>query len=67
VVAVLHDLTLALGADRIVVLAAGRVRADGAPDDAAVRATLVEVFEGAITIAPVPTAGVARWVAVPRP
>lgn len=65
VVAVLHDLTLALGADRLVVLAGGRVAADGAPDDATLRARLVEVFGGAIAIERIDVAGTARWVALP--
>ncbi len=62
VAAVLHDLTLALAADRIVVIEAGRVRADGSPDDEGVRRTLVEVFGGALSIEPV---GSARWAALP--
>lgn len=62
VAAVLHDLTLALAADRIVVLAAGRVRADGAPDNPQVRRTLVDVFDGALSIERI---GNARWAAVP--
>lgn len=65
VVAVLHDLTLALGADRLVVLADGRVRADGPPADAQVRRTLVEVFGHAITIESIASATGPRWVAVP--
>jgi iron complex transport system ATP-binding protein len=66
VAAVLHDLTLALGADRVVVLAAGRVQADGPPDDAALRATLIDVFDGAIAIERFVDAAGARWVAFPR-
>lgn len=53
VAAVLHDLNLALAADRILVLAQGRVRAEGPPADPAVRAALVEVFDRAIAIAEV--------------
>jgi iron complex transport system ATP-binding protein len=64
VVAVLHDLTLALGADRLVVLAQGRLQADGSPDDARVRAALVEVFGHAVAIERVGGAP-GRWVAVP--
>jgi iron complex transport system ATP-binding protein len=64
VVAVLHDLTLALGADRLVVLANGRLRADGSPDEARVRAALVEVFGHAVAIERVGSAP-GRWVAVP--
>jgi iron complex transport system ATP-binding protein len=50
VLSVLHDLPIALQADRLLVLAHGRVRADGAPRDPAVQAALVSVFEGAIRI-----------------
>ena len=65
VVAVLHDLTLALAADRVLVLDHGRVVGDGAPADAALRATLVAVFEQAFSIEAVAVAGGTRWVAVP--
>ncbi|RZS58062.1 ABC transporter ATP-binding protein [Sphaerotilus mobilis] len=50
VVSVLHDLGLALAADRLVVLAHGQVRAVGRRDDPAVHAALREVFGGAIRI-----------------
>jgi len=50
VVSVLHDLALALLAERIVVMEAGRVRSVGACDDPALHACLVEVFGGAIRI-----------------
>ena len=63
VAVVLHDLTLALGADRLVVLAAGRVCADGPAGDASVRAALVEVFDHAIEIVQIGAPG--RWVALP--
>jgi iron complex transport system ATP-binding protein len=68
VVSVLHDLSLALAADRVVVLAGGRVRADGPPQCPALRAALEAVFEHAIRIQPVaggPAAAAPRWVAVP--
>jgi len=48
VLCVLHDLPIALQADRLLVLDDGRIRADGPPHDPAVQATLVEVFRGAI-------------------
>ena len=48
VLSVLHDLPIALHADRLLVLDAGVLQADGAPTDAAVQATLVRVFGGAI-------------------
>jgi iron complex transport system ATP-binding protein len=52
VVSVLHDLPLALRADRLVVLHEGRVHAQGASADPVVHAALVDVFEGAIRIEP---------------
>ena len=65
VVSVLHDLTLALAADRLVVMQRGRVVADGAVDDAALREQLVQVFDHAFSIEPVVAGGVTRWVALP--
>jgi iron complex transport system ATP-binding protein len=50
VVSVLHDLSLALAADRLVVLAGGQVKAAGGRDDPVVHAALREVFGGAIRI-----------------
>jgi iron complex transport system ATP-binding protein len=67
VAAVLHDLTLALAADRVLVMNAGRVVADGAPADAHLRTALQSVFDHAFTIEPVLQAGCTRWVAVPVP
>jgi iron complex transport system ATP-binding protein len=51
VLSVLHDLPIALQADRVLVLAQGRLCADGRPGDPAVHAALVSVFGGAIRIA----------------
>ncbi len=68
VAAVLHDLTLALSADRIIVMADGRLLADAAPADAALRQALVGVFDDAFTIETVAGPGrpdESRWVAVP--
>jgi iron complex transport system ATP-binding protein len=48
VLSVLHDLPVALEADRLLVLAQGVLRADGPPGDPAVQAALVQVFDGAI-------------------
>jgi iron complex transport system ATP-binding protein len=62
VVSVLHDLSLALLADRLVVMDRGRVVAEGARDDPALHAALVNVFGGAIRIVPFES----RWVAVPH-
>jgi iron complex transport system ATP-binding protein len=66
VVAVLHDLTLALAADRVLVMDRGRLVADGAPADAALRATLAAVFDEAFTIEALSVAGRPRWAVVPR-
>jgi len=69
VISVLHDLTLALAADRVVVMAGGRVHADGPPADPALREALVEAFGGAFTIEVVGAhvrGGHTRYVALPR-
>ncbi len=50
IVSVMHDLPLALHADRVLVLKGGRVHAEGAHDDAALHQALVAAFEGAIRI-----------------
>jgi iron complex transport system ATP-binding protein len=60
VVSVLHDVSLALRADRLVLMDRGRVIAEGARDDAALHAALVEVFAGAIRIRQID----AHWIAV---
>ncbi len=65
VLAVLHDLTLALAADRVLVMARGRLQADGPPADPALRQALMQVFEHAFSIEAVSTVGGPRWVAVP--
>jgi iron complex transport system ATP-binding protein len=70
VVSVMHDLTLALGADRLLVMQAGRLAADGAPADTRLHAALAAAFDHAFSIAAVPGADAAqgpRWVAVPSP
>jgi iron complex transport system ATP-binding protein len=66
VVSVMHDLTLALGAHRVLVMQQGRIVADGAPHEPTLHAALADVFDGAFGIAPVATAAGPRWVAVPR-
>ena len=76
IVAVLHELSLALAADRLVVMAAGQIHAIGQPGDPLVQRTLVEVFGGAIRIEAVPVSAGAteaaaaaaevQWVALPR-
>jgi iron complex transport system ATP-binding protein len=62
VVSVLHDLSLALLADHLVVMEGGRVRAEGARDDRALHAALIDVFGGAIRI----EAFDGRWIAIPH-
>jgi len=62
VVSVLHDLSLALLADRLIVMDRGHIVAAGARDDSALHAALVNVFAGAIRIVPFES----RWVAVPH-
>ena len=60
VVSVLHDLSLALLADRLVVMDSGRIRAQGSRDDPALHDALVGVFGGAIRIRRIDD----HWVAV---
>jgi iron complex transport system ATP-binding protein len=62
VASVLHDLPLALQADRVLVMRAGRVIAEGAHDDPALHGALCEVFDQAIDIRRIG----ARFVALPR-
>jgi cobalamin transport system ATP-binding protein len=62
VVSVLHDLSFALLADRLVVMQGGRVHAEGARDSPALHAALIQVFEGAIRLERVSS----RWVAIPN-
>ncbi|MEQ1807894.1 MAG: ABC transporter ATP-binding protein, partial [Burkholderiaceae bacterium] len=50
VVSVLHDLSLALQADRVVVLSQGLVQVQAGHDDPKLHAHLVAVFDGAIRI-----------------
>ncbi len=71
VVVVLHDLSLAAAyADRVVVLARGRVRANGAPSDVLTTALLTEVYEhpvevvehaGSLVVVPVRVRGDVPW------
>jgi iron complex transport system ATP-binding protein len=62
VVRVLHDLSLALLADRLVAMEHGRIRAEGSHDDRTLHAVLIDVFGGAISIEPFAS----RWIAIPR-
>lgn len=65
VLSVLHDVTLALAADRVLVMDRGRLVADGAPSDAALRAALVAVFGAAFSVECVVSSAGPRWVALP--
>ena len=62
VVSVLHDLSLALQADRLVLMDAGGICADGLRDDAVLHAALTAVFHGAVRVERVRQ----RWIAVPN-
>jgi iron complex transport system ATP-binding protein len=62
VVSVLHDLSLALLADRLVVMEGGRLRTEGPCDDPALHGALVEVFGGAIRVVRFES----RWMAIPH-
>ena len=59
---VMHELPIALSADRLAVMGAGRLRAIGPPSDPSVRAALSEVFDHAIDLVEVD----GRWTAWPR-
>ncbi len=50
VAVVLHDLTLALAADRVWLMDQGRLQIDAAPDDPALHAALIAVFQQAVAI-----------------
>ena len=52
-------------ADRVLVMDQGRLVADGAPSDAALRAALVAVFGGAFSVEGLNTPSGPRWVALP--
>ena len=62
VVSVLHDLSLALLADRLVVMDRGRIRASGPSDSLELHRKLVEVFGGSIRVEHL--AG--RWIVIPN-
>ena len=50
VVTVMHDLALAIRADRVLLLDRGTVRVHAAPDDPGLHAAMVDVFGGAIRV-----------------
>ncbi|MFZ3128393.1 MAG: ABC transporter ATP-binding protein, partial [Rhodoferax sp.] len=62
VVSVLHEISMALHADRIVVMQQGRVTHQGATSDTASHQALVDVFDQRITIHSID----GQWVALPR-
>ncbi len=62
VISVLHDLSLALLADRLVVMDRGCIRAEGSRDDPALHATLIDVFGAAIRIERFGS----RWITIPN-
>lgn len=62
---VLHDLTLALAADRVWVMDRGRLVADGRPDDPVLHAAMVAVFERAIVIERIERQGESIYMALP--
>ncbi len=62
VVSVLHEISIALHAQEVVVMAAGRVVHQGPSADAATHRALEQVFDGRIAIHPLGS----EWVAVPK-
>jgi iron complex transport system ATP-binding protein len=62
VISVLHEIGVALHADDMVIMAAGRVRHQGACESAATHRALEEVFDHRIAIHPLGE----QWVAIPR-
>jgi iron complex transport system ATP-binding protein len=62
VVSVLHELTMALHADDLVILAAGRMVHQGACGDPATHRALAHVFEGRVAV----HALAGQWVALPQ-
>ncbi len=61
VISVLHELPLALAADQVAVMQAGRIVAQGSRDDARVHRAIEAVFDQAVAIARVDE----RWVPLP--
>jgi iron complex transport system ATP-binding protein len=66
VISVLHDLPRALQADRLIVLADGRLRADAAHDAPVLHAALVDAFGGAVRVELLARPSAGRFVAVPN-
>jgi iron complex transport system ATP-binding protein len=61
VVSVLHEITMALQADRVVVMAQGRVTHHGASSDAKTHEALMDVFDRRIAVHTIDR----QWVALP--
>ena len=57
VITVLHDLPLAVQADRLLVMRDGAITAQGASNDAALHAALIDAFDQAIAVIPATAAG----------
>ncbi len=66
VAVVLHDLTLALAADRVWLMDQGRLLIDAPPDDPALHAALIAVFQQAVAIERLEREGRVHHVARPR-
>jgi iron complex transport system ATP-binding protein len=62
VVSVLHELSMALCADELVVMAAGRIAHHGACGDTATHRALERVFDERVAVHPI--AG--QWIALPK-
>lgn len=62
---VLHDLTLALSADRVCLMDEGCLLIDTAPDDPALHSALVDVFDGAVAIEKLERDGITHHVVRP--
>lgn len=62
---VLHDLTLALAADRVWLMNGGRLLINTTPDDQALHSALVDVFEGSIAIEMLNRDGAVRYIVRP--
>jgi len=63
VVSVMHDLSLALMADRLVLMQGGQVRASGGTQDPDIHRALATIFDDAIRVVRVE----GQWIVVPRP
>lgn len=58
-----HDLNVALSADRVAVVRAGRLLAEGLPGDPMLHQALIEAFEGSVRIQAI--GAPRRWIALP--